>query len=469
MNKIYIGLVLTVFLVGCGNQTPVSDQEIGQVQEEKSNKMIIEETQDGSAQKQKLSDFSQNVHGYYILDGYLWKDGKQIAKSLESNLELSVWHVLKTKNETRIYVKWGGGCGGCVGLDHRYYVVNNVTGAVEIKEFKDYYLSYLFERGTINSIFLSEQNENDGNSTPTQTIISPDDTKVLFVKASSVDDGFSEAEPQTIWVYNLLTGEEEKNATVKEGYSVMKTEEGSIWKWLDSDLVSWKANSQDIQIKVPHDYANSKQTEHSFSSTEKFGMEPGHKPHAFDFDGDGIDEYVAYHKKKLEKPVSTRYGDKTDWNGAFRIYQWQDDRWVSVFEDEGTVGKEGYGVYSLMVEDEFFSIIDLDQDGIEEVKIETTQDGSGSYRNTYILKWDGEKITKAEMKDSKNLQQLEQEFLSERETFGPAGLDYISICVDDGGWCTFKQSAPNAIGKIVKKFEYQDGKFVTIIYEREDY
>jgi len=95
--------------------------------------------------------------------------------------------------------------------------------------------------------------------------------------------------------------------------------------------------------------------------------------------------------------------------------------------------------------------------------------GSGAYIDSYILKWDGQKIVKADVVDTKNKKELSEMFLKDGESFGPGGLGYITICSGNDGWCNFKQGAPNAVGQVVKKFKYQNGKFTALSYRRKNY
>jgi len=321
---------------------------------------------------------------------YVWKDGQNLSEEFVALLpdrpsldEYKAWHVFENEEETRVFISGSGGCAGCVILMPQYFVVNNDTGTIVVEEFEDADLSYLFERGTIDGHYISEENEEEAIKVSLRTLICPDGTKVAFVKTPE----------ESIWIFDLLTGEERKVATINEGSTVLEGDEAeNMWTYLDTNLLFWNSDSEGLTIKAPHELIEADGADqHSFTEFPHFSSVDYSSLRSFDFDKDGMDEYIAYYKKELDEPVSTRYGKDTDWNGAFKVFQRKNHEWVVVYEDEGTVGKEGYGVYSLMDEDDFFSVVD------GEVQITTTQDGSGSYRDSYILEWDGEEVVRKEV------------------------------------------------------------------------
>ncbi len=391
---------------------------------------------------------------FYIKDDYLWKNDKKLSDKTVKSLilrenpgldQVDIWHVIEKSAETSIFLLGAGGCEGCVLLMPKYFVISNKDKTIAVQEFKDADLSYLFERGAIDSF---------------KVLISPDKTKIAFVKPP--DDFLPDENQESVWIFNLLTGEETKVATIQEGHSLV-----------DLNLIYWNSDSKTLTIKVPNEPANSQEKkEYSFSLGSLISTLPYNKNisslKTFDFNQDNVDEQIVYFKQPLAKPVSTRYG-KTDWNGAFEIFQRKDHKWISLYADEGTVGKKEYAVYNLINEEDFFTIIDFDDDGVKEVEITTTHDGSGTYTDSYILKWNGQKIAKTEVIDSKTNQELAKMFLKANESLGPGGLKYINICPADNSTCAIKQNATDTIGQIIKRFEYKDGRFTAIGYKRKNF
>ena len=195
--------------------------------------------------------------------------------------------------------------------------------------------------------------------------------------------------------------------------------------------------------------------------------------HTFDFNEDGQMEYIIYYKTAYPGPNLEDEADYYDtekyWNGNFAIYQKKDNAWTNVYSDSGTMGKTGHGVNSIM-SPSFLSFVNLDMDDSTELKISTTQDGSGRYVDSYILKWDGEKIAKANIVETKTKSELTSEFLAADEELGISGIGLVTICPTTiGSDCTYKHSSTDAVGKIVSDFIYQEGAFIATNYRREDF
>ena len=230
-------------------------------------------------------------------------------------------------------------------------------------------------------------------------------------------------------------------------------------KMTEKDVAATISTSTIKQIEVPGAESDSFITNNVHGSEESQLQKT---MHAFDFDNDGFDEHVVYYQKALLKPER----DFT-YNGAFKIFQYIDHRWTEIYEDEGTVGKDGYGIYNQLTAEHFYKVVDIDSDSTPEIRIMSEEDGSGGYSNQYILKWNKDKIIKADFTETKTKIELENQFLNKDEVFGPGGLNYISICsttIDTH--CTFKQGAPGAVGYVIKGFEYNDGVFTATSYRR---
>lgn len=405
--------------------------------------------------------------GYFVEGNYLWKDGKKVFdKPLEfvlygsenPYLEYGLWHTLEGEDTTKLFLWRGGGCEGCVALAEKYIVVDKGTQNLSIETFQDADLSALFQRGTIDL-----------------TLFSPSGTEVAFFTFEENADGDKTREPESIWVFDLNTSEEEKVAMVADGHSVLDCPPEDLVCSINSQLLYWDANTQKLIVKAPtKTQAATVKQEISLRTSNFFASQvpynnPWPSAHAFDFNADGFDEYVVYFQDVLPQSVPVGFS-KTDRNGVFWVFQWKDHEWRVIYKGEGTVGKQGYGVYSVLKQESFFSVVDVDSDGEQEVKISSVQDATGGYVDSYILKWKDGQIIKASFLETKTQPKLKELFLKPSEEFGPGGLDFLSICSDGSEPnCSFRQGAPGAIGRIMKKLKYDNGVFTVVSYEREDY
>lgn len=401
--------------------------------------------------------------GFYIHDKYLWHDDMKFSESVydllgveESTFSYGIWHTLEDSDETKLFLIGDGGCAGCSHLQDKYFVVDNEDFSISTEEFENADLSYLFNRGAAQ--FLTIDN-------------SPDGTKVAYIRARITYSSPEEITQESVWIFDLLSGKEVQVAKINEDESVMDCED-KMFCSIKTDLVFWNGDELVVDESVKSDEEIdpneiSLLTERYFSS--RVPSNHGASVTAFDFDGDEFKEYFAYFHKQLDEPAPFGARDR-DWNGAFQLYKWIDHEWTVVYEDEGTVGYEGYGVYREMLENSYLYFVDVDDDGIEEVKISTHQDGSGSYVDYYFLKWDGEKIAKASFAETKTREELKELFLKDGETLGTSGYNYINICPEDpASTCHHKQSGPGSIGRVWKNFEYLDGVFTAVSYSRTDY
>lgn len=457
---IFLGLLL-IFGIGCESKT----ESLKQTSKEEVSVSTTTSTDKQKGNFEAGQQISKKV-GYYVENNFLWRDGEKLFdKPLElllygkenPYLDYGLWHMLDRQNTTRLFLARGGGCEGCGSLAKKYFVVDKIASTIAIEEFQDSELSALFQRGTIDLV-----------------IFSPDKNKVAFF--SYPDDG----NLVSVWVFDFLTGQEEKRATVKKQHNIFTCPEDEIVCHIDSKLLYWQTDPQQLVVNVPTEpIAETIKQEISLRKLQYFAsLVPYNNPypsvHAFDFNSDRFDEYVVYYQKVLPQTVQVGFSE-TNRNGAFQIFQWKNHEWKVIYEDEGTVGKEGYGVYDSLNQDRFFNLVDLDNDGISEVKISFDRDGTGGYVDGYILKWVDGEIIKAAVINTKTEVELEQLFLKNGEEFGPGDLDYISICPsssapnDQSWYCSFRQSAPGAVGRIEKKFEYRNGVFKAISYKRSDY
>ncbi len=418
-------------------------------------------------EKNDDSQYYKTESGYYagVSDGYIWKDGKKLTEITldfyENGNQDQNEYILKEldiKGQKNLYVVKVGGCGGCAWMRNFYFQVNQ-DGSLTYHKFKT----------TDSQLYLGDL---DG-------LFSPDKSKLAFVRGGEKIEPVKELD--SIWIFDLLTGEEKGVGKLKDGKVLFNCKDnenlefGPDCEW-NPNKISWKDN-QELVVKVPTvPLSKSEIAEGSFS--KYYGVFRDLLPqisnlwiekiYSFDFDNDGINEYIVFYNVPIQKKVEI-FGETITSNGAIAVFKLTNDEWKKVYEDEGTVGKEGYGVYSEMGNNSV-AFVDIDQDGNKEIEISTSQDGSGHYVDSYILKWNGEKIAKADFKETKTKKELKEEFLMPGEELGPGDLSYDSICGSESEYdCTYRQDAPGAVGKIVKNYKYKNGLFVVDSYQRVNY
>lgn len=450
MNTIYsktITLALTLLVLsGCT------------IPESKKNEPVISPSTAGSKSEETKTEEAKT--GYYVSEtGYLMHDSEKlfdeelitVAGQYDKSEEFDVYRVVEQPDQTTIYLTGGAGCGGCVWLSTAYVSIDGVTHEATVKKIADSLNSYVFDRGVV---FFN-------------ALHSVSDKKIIvFVREAAGPV------PESVWKFDLVTQSEQKIATIAKDKSVLKCDtEGMGLCEVDETKMKWKDDN--VTISIPHVLATSKEkNEKSYGPeyliyTRTIRNLSNEAVHPFDFNNDGELEYLVYFEQALlEKDPIYGYTE----NGAYEIYKWNKNKneFEVIFADEGTVGKK-YGVNRIMKDPGFYREIDLDNDGKKEVEISTTQDGSGGYTDSYILKWNNDQIVKAKIVDTKTLEEIKKTLLKDNEVVGPGSIDYIGICLDQdpGNWnCPFRQGGPGERGMIQRIFTYADGIFTATDYKR---
>lgn len=323
----------------------------------------------------KMTEIPQASDDSFKVKGkYLWRGEKQIfdlpLSTLndgydEPDLDYGVAFAADDRSKTRLTFWIGGGCEGCSRLLKKYIDMDKETGSISIGEYGGAGLSALFQRGAAEL-----------------ALPSPDEAKIAFVTGWMDDD----EEPERIWVFDLMTGLEEKMATVKAGYSVF---DDTAIPYIEETKLHWSETSHKPILNVPT-YVE------PHTNNKEFSLGFGPDVHAIDFDGDGRDEYVVYQEKRLPKPIMFNFSEIED-NGTYKIFRWGEVGWEKIFEDEDTVGKKGYAVFSRLDRERFFKIVDADKDGAPEAQISFDLEGTGGYSKSYTLEWDGTKLIKKDI------------------------------------------------------------------------
>ncbi len=183
-----------------------------------------------------------------------------------------------------------------------------------------------------------------------------------------------------------------------------------------------------------------------------------HMTIAHDFNGDGQPEMVAY----SAEPITLGGMDKTKYR--VKVYRWDGATWVIDHEDEGTSG-------TMYIDKDFFHAFDLDGDGVQEAQITKRRDGTGQFRQSYILKWNGTTVTDVFYPKEETVRAAarrllnEGESLSEQITYtGTKGS--FAVCTKGENFCESRASSANPVGSVLFDVSYANGATTAINLER---
>lgn len=196
---------------------------------------------------------------YHIFDEHLYFEqnrvfDENIKEVMGSNFEdYSVWHTFNAStvledekvNGTWVLIKGASGCEGCTWLMPKYFVVNNDTGEVKIKEYQDSDLS-LFERGATGEVY-NLMNPSEGTYPKRAMFPRLAVAKIMYL---DVDEDTGK---ESVWYFTFLSGEKTLMADIEEGYSLVTGEDYIRGGHINTELIHWEAApSLKMVIKVPH-------------------------------------------------------------------------------------------------------------------------------------------------------------------------------------------------------------------------
>lgn len=403
MKKYLVGLLLlSIFLASCQSKpTTISEDE-------SATGTVV----------------STGTEGYSIKDGYLWKgENKLVATGEEISFaeeEPSIWNDFTDSGYLYIFLDGAAGCEGCVWFSQTYFKIDTSTESVEVKKFDD---ASFFDRGT-----------------PELAQLSPDKKKVLFVKTMNQFEGDALLREESVLVYDLLIGKEEKISDISKDETVL-----SCLDWycaLDDAKIFWKdsttpvvqpeqkpevafqeimASHPDLVEMCPHkdkcDYSvkfygferskdlsfgeeDNRQGYIIYNDADKMVMENNLSDSRFvssyvleevDFNNDGMDEYFLYYNDFESPPKTGNPGDNV------KVFRRTDSGWVTDFalneiacgpcDDQAKISEDTIK-YTLDSEDP----AQYKRNGVL-VKIENTTNAAHQNYEYIYLKWDGIKVS----------------------------------------------------------------------------
>ena len=205
-------------------------------------------------QKYQKGKFIQEIineqilkEGYTINNNYLWHDSKKLLDTKFSDLmtaahpeaylrieDYSIEHIVEHDGKNYLYLSGVAGCGGCIWFSPSYVLVDPANNSVTFETFKQND-SFLFKRGVESET----------------GVYSPDGTSIAYVKTPALrDPAHGNITNETVWIFDLLTGEEEMVAEVKPGNSLIKCEM-DMFCALDRKLLYWNSEPQELVIQIP--------------------------------------------------------------------------------------------------------------------------------------------------------------------------------------------------------------------------